>query len=95
MSHYYTYTIEPLQGRQFTQRNFISLPEKASKYSNRAVTLNERFSIIERGYVLVPDLKDKKYDFQRNVNVVPRKTTTQQSQKPEKTSNGATSEVKK
>lgn len=49
MSQGYSYTIKPLEGREFIQRNFITLPEKASKYSNRAVSLNERFSVIERG----------------------------------------------
>lgn len=47
----YTYTIKPLEGREFIQRNFVTLPEKAFKYSNRALSLNERFSIIERGFV--------------------------------------------
>ncbi|KAK6013204.1 hypothetical protein OSTOST_21538 [Ostertagia ostertagi] len=49
-----TYTIEPIEGRAAIQRNFVKLPERASNYSNRHVTLNERFSIIERGYYLKP-----------------------------------------
>nr|CDJ97251.1 hypothetical protein HCOI_02097300 [Haemonchus contortus] len=48
------YTIEPIEGRAAIQRNFVKLPERASNYSNRHVTLNERFSIIERGYYLKP-----------------------------------------
>ncbi|PIO70292.1 hypothetical protein TELCIR_07860 [Teladorsagia circumcincta] len=49
-----TYTIEPIEGRAAIQRNFVKLPERAPNYSNRHVTLNERFSIIERGYYLKP-----------------------------------------
>lgn len=49
MSQRYNYTIKPLEGRQFIQRNFVTLPEKGFKYSNRAISLNERFSVIERG----------------------------------------------
>ncbi|RCN51270.1 hypothetical protein ANCCAN_02631 [Ancylostoma caninum] len=49
-----SYTIEPIQGRDAIQKNFVKLPERAANYSNRHVTLNERFSIIERGYYLKP-----------------------------------------
>ncbi|VDM37408.1 unnamed protein product [Toxocara canis] len=48
-AHYYTYKIVPIRGRESTQKTFISLPEKTSEYENRFVTLNERFSIVERG----------------------------------------------
>ncbi|KAJ1355541.1 hypothetical protein KIN20_012988 [Parelaphostrongylus tenuis] len=55
-----TYVIEPIEGREAIQKNFVKLPEKAQNYSNRHVTLNERFSIIERGYCLKPvDLPQK------------------------------------
>ncbi|VDN02597.1 unnamed protein product [Thelazia callipaeda] len=69
----YTYTIEPLEGREFIQRNFATLPQRAYKYSNRAVTLNERFSIIERGYLLVPDISSVNRKYQERVCLVPRK----------------------
>ncbi|VDO59603.1 unnamed protein product [Onchocerca flexuosa] len=85
MSQCYTYTIKPLEGRQFIQRNFVKLPENAFKYSNRSVTLNERFSIIERGYILVPDLENTKRDFKRNVSLVSRNETTLQKQNQKKT----------
>ncbi|CAJ0597856.1 unnamed protein product [Cylicocyclus nassatus] len=49
-----SYTIEPIQGRAVIQKNFVKLPERAGNYCNRRVTLNERFSIIERGYYLKP-----------------------------------------
>ncbi|KAK6746399.1 hypothetical protein RB195_012480 [Necator americanus] len=49
-----SYTIEPINGRAAIQKNFARLPERAPNYSNRHVTLNERFSIIERGYYLKP-----------------------------------------
>ncbi|KHJ76919.1 hypothetical protein OESDEN_23461 [Oesophagostomum dentatum] len=49
-----SYTIEPIEGRAAIQKNFVKLPERAANYSNRRVTLNERFSIIERGYYLKP-----------------------------------------
>ncbi|EFO22151.1 hypothetical protein LOAG_06334 [Loa loa] len=89
MSRRYNYTIKALEERQFIQRNFVTLPEKAFKYSNRAVSLNERFSIIERGYILVPDLKDTKQDFQKNVRLIPRVPTTWSEQKQQKTSSAA------
>uniref|UniRef100_A0A8R1Y2R4 Uncharacterized protein n=1 Tax=Onchocerca volvulus TaxID=6282 RepID=A0A8R1Y2R4_ONCVO len=85
MSQCYTYTIKPLEGRQFIQRNFVKLPENAFKYSNRAVTLNERFSIIERGYILVPDLENAKREFKRNVSLVSRNETNLQKQNHKKT----------
>lgn len=53
MPAHYTYTIEPIEGREFIQRNFATLPLKAAKYGNRAVSLNERFSVIERGFRLI------------------------------------------
>lgn len=49
-----TYAIEPIAGRDAIQRNFVKLPERAANYSHRHVTLNERFSVIERGYYLKP-----------------------------------------
>jgi hypothetical protein len=55
-SKYCVYDIVPIPGREALQRNFTRLanPERASHYSNRRVSLNERFSIINRGYLLVP-----------------------------------------
>ncbi|VDM61841.1 unnamed protein product [Angiostrongylus costaricensis] len=57
-----TYVIEPIEGRAAIQKNFIKLPERAQNYSNRHVTLNERFSIIERGYCLKPVKLQKRSD---------------------------------
>ncbi|VDO29347.1 Uncharacterized protein BM_BM9687 [Brugia malayi] len=95
MSQRYNYTIKALEGRQFIQRNFVTLPEKGSKYSNRAISLNERFSVIERGYILVPDLKNIKRDFQKNVRLISRVPVTQDEQKQQKTSSIATKTKKK
>ncbi|KAM3722746.1 Protein tost-1 [Dirofilaria immitis] len=95
MSQYYTYTIKPLEGREFIQRNFVRLPENAFKYSNRSVTLNERFSIIERGYILVPDLENTKREFERNVTLVPRNGTILKKQNRQKTSNNAVTKKEK
>ncbi|VDK79376.1 unnamed protein product [Litomosoides sigmodontis] len=86
MSQGYSYTIKPLEGREFIQRNFVALPQKASKYSNRAVSLNERFSVIERGYLLVPELKNTKQNFQRNVRLIPCVPTIPSEQKQQKIS---------
>uniref|UniRef100_A0A0R3RYA1 Transposase n=1 Tax=Elaeophora elaphi TaxID=1147741 RepID=A0A0R3RYA1_9BILA len=95
MSQRYTYTIEPLEGREFIQRNFVTLPEKAFKYSNRAVSLNERFSIIERGYILVPEAKNTKHNFQRNVRLVPCVRTVSNEQAQQKISNAVKTKTKK
>ncbi|WKY14541.1 hypothetical protein Q1695_000237 [Nippostrongylus brasiliensis] len=47
-----TYTIEPIPGREVIQRHYPDLPSKAEWYSNRHLTLNERFTIMERGYFI-------------------------------------------
>uniref|UniRef100_A0A0K0CWL0 Uncharacterized protein n=1 Tax=Angiostrongylus cantonensis TaxID=6313 RepID=A0A0K0CWL0_ANGCA len=60
-----TYVIEPIEGRAAIQKNFVKLPERAQNYSNRRITLNERFSIIataERGYCLKPVKLPKRSD---------------------------------
>ncbi|EJW74112.1 hypothetical protein WUBG_14984 [Wuchereria bancrofti] len=95
MSQRYNYTIKALEGRQFIQRNFVTLPEKGFKYSNRAISLNERFSVIERGYILVPDLKNIKRDFQKNVRLISRVPVTRNEQKQQKISNFAIKTKKK
>ncbi|KAE9414234.1 hypothetical protein Angca_001416, partial [Angiostrongylus cantonensis] len=56
------YVIEPIEGRAAIQKNFVKLPERAQNYSNRRITLNERFSIIERGYCLKPVKLPKRSD---------------------------------
>ncbi|KAL4003469.1 hypothetical protein ACH3XW_7735 [Acanthocheilonema viteae] len=89
MSQGYIYTIKPLEGREFMQRNFVTLPQKASKYNNRAISLNERFSIVERGYLLVPELGSTKHDFRRNVYLIPRVPTISNEKKQQKISSNA------
>ncbi|VDL76587.1 unnamed protein product [Nippostrongylus brasiliensis] len=69
------YIIEPIAGREAIQRNFATLPERAKGYSNRRVSLNERFSIIERGYWLKP-VSMEPYVSYRNV-VLPNKAKGQ------------------
>uniref|UniRef100_A0A1I7X3I2 Lipoprotein n=1 Tax=Heterorhabditis bacteriophora TaxID=37862 RepID=A0A1I7X3I2_HETBA len=46
------FNITPITGREMVQKNFIKLPDRALSYSDRHVSLNERFSVIERGYYL-------------------------------------------
>ncbi|KAK6060314.1 hypothetical protein COOONC_02025 [Cooperia oncophora] len=70
-----SYTIEPIEGRAAIQRNFVKLPERASNYSNRHVTLNERFSIIERGYYLKPAELHHQPSKPPRVRLVPTSTT--------------------
>ncbi|KJH48125.1 hypothetical protein DICVIV_05779 [Dictyocaulus viviparus] len=70
-----TYTIEPIKGRAAIQKNFVTLPNRASNYSNRHVTLNERFSIIERGYYLKPVELSQKYE-KRHVSFVSMESTS-------------------
>ncbi|WKY14140.1 hypothetical protein Q1695_000023 [Nippostrongylus brasiliensis] len=60
------YIIEPIAGREAIQHNFATLPERAKGYSNRRVSLNERFSIIECGYSLEP-VSMEPYVSHRNV----------------------------
>lgn len=48
-ARFYRYEIQPIEGREWIQQHFISLPLRAANYSNRHITLNERISIIERG----------------------------------------------
>ncbi|VDD86794.1 unnamed protein product [Enterobius vermicularis] len=55
MIKYYCYNIVPLPGREEMRRFFWkSVAEKNDIYNNRRVTLNERFSLIERGFKLSP-----------------------------------------
>uniref|UniRef100_A0A914V107 Uncharacterized protein n=1 Tax=Plectus sambesii TaxID=2011161 RepID=A0A914V107_9BILA len=56
MSAGYTYSMEPIKGREALQRNFVSVAQKGESYSNRRVSLNERFSLLNRGYLLRPQL---------------------------------------
>ncbi|PAV62799.1 hypothetical protein WR25_23429 [Diploscapter pachys] len=57
---HYNYEIVPVPGREHVQKNFATLPSRAEQYSGRQLSLNERFSIIERGYVLEPVKSGKK-----------------------------------
>ncbi|PAV68806.1 hypothetical protein WR25_20979 [Diploscapter pachys] len=66
---HYNYEIVPVPGREHVQKNFATLPTRAEQYSGRQLSLNERFSIIERGYVLEPvksenKRKSRKFDVQ-------------------------------
>uniref|UniRef100_A0A914ZE34 Secreted protein n=1 Tax=Parascaris univalens TaxID=6257 RepID=A0A914ZE34_PARUN len=66
---FYQYEIQPIKGREWIQQHFISLPLKAANYNNRHITLNERISIIERGYRLVPILHERAHTKVRNVRL--------------------------
>uniref|UniRef100_A0A0N5AMC1 HTH_48 domain-containing protein n=1 Tax=Syphacia muris TaxID=451379 RepID=A0A0N5AMC1_9BILA len=71
MSRYYNCTIEPLQGREELCKFFQkSVSEKANKYNNRHVTLNERFSLIERGFKLTPFVSDLELGCSFEVRVI-------------------------
>jgi hypothetical protein len=45
--------IKAIAGREAIQKNFAKLTDRAETYAKRRVSLNERFSLIERGYALV------------------------------------------
>ncbi|KAF8357532.1 tost-1 [Pristionchus pacificus] len=65
--------IRPLADKEAIQRNFVTLPNRAANFSNRNLTLNERFGIIERGYYLEshPDDIPCELEEHRLVNLVP------------------------
>ncbi|GMS91557.1 hypothetical protein PENTCL1PPCAC_13732, partial [Pristionchus entomophagus] len=65
--------IRPLADKEAIQRNFVTLPNRASNFSRRNLTINERFGIIERGYYLEPhpDEIPSELDEHRRVNLVP------------------------
>ncbi|CAJ0566856.1 unnamed protein product, partial [Mesorhabditis spiculigera] len=46
------YTIEPVPGYEFLQRTAPDLPSHASRYNGKPLTLNERFGIYARGYLI-------------------------------------------
>ncbi|CAI4232313.1 unnamed protein product [Auanema sp. JU1783] len=73
----FDYIIKPINDREVIQKNFVRLGERANNYSGRHPSLNERFSILERGYYLAPKLKEEQY---RNdvvtVQVQPKESTS-------------------
>lgn len=54
---FYKYEIKPIEGREYLQRNFAALPQTASEYNDRRVTLSERFTIYEKGFLYPLKLK--------------------------------------
>ncbi|GMR44378.1 hypothetical protein PMAYCL1PPCAC_14573, partial [Pristionchus mayeri] len=65
--------IRPFADKEAIQRNFVTLPRDAPKFSRRNLSLNERFGIIERGYYLESHPNDIPCELEepRRVNLVP------------------------
>ncbi|CAJ0942050.1 unnamed protein product, partial [Mesorhabditis belari] len=78
MSDKYVYSIEPVKGFELLSKMAPNLPKQVDRYNGRHISLNERFSIYERGYIIknIAKVPETKFSVTLTYNkILPREAT--------------------